>query len=153
MRASLIDPYRRVVSAVEYGGTLAHIRELVFGVAIDGALDFRRLGRDQIAVDDFGLRGDLSEQAYFAIEGFGTPLAGRALVIGVDAEGEDCAPSLSVELLRSRVIWLTPVEFVARFNRQREEAEARARAQPWFTVFLGSYFALDDRGVVVSKEG
>lgn len=101
MHAVLIDPFKREVTDIEYSGDWREIRTLIdcdiFTVAHIGD------GND-VFVDDEGLLKDLYSTAFFAVDGYPQPLAGKGLVLGCDDEGESVSPSIKAEDLK--VKWL-----------------------------------------------
>lgn len=108
--AILIDPFARTVTQVQWNGDYHHIYELTQCDTYDCA----RINRhgDGVFVDDEGLFKE--EQAFFLIEGYPTPLAGRGLLLGCDEEGESVTPHMSLEEAREAVMFVLP----ARVNGQ-----------------------------------
>jgi hypothetical protein len=123
MRGILIDPTARTVSYVEVGNELRDIYDAIKADTLDVvALP----NRDAIYVDDEGLHR--KDQDFFAIGSRVQPLAGRALILGLNNEGGSVSVSASVELIRANVRWLAPQEVVERY------AEAKAAAHAHKTI-------------------
>jgi hypothetical protein len=62
--------------------------------------------QDCMYVDEEGLLGNLLEQAWFMVEGFEeNPFAGRGLVFGSDGQGGNTSPRITVDQLRTLVVW------------------------------------------------
>lgn len=100
MRALLIDPTTQTISEVDYSGDFHHIYELLdcstFDVvSIDPAHD--------IYVDDEGLLKQPS--MFFEYKGYQTPLAGKGLVLCHDDEGNSTAATMSLDELKSQVVF------------------------------------------------
>lgn len=110
MDAYLIDPFKREVTTVQYNGDYHHIYALIDCECFDIA----RINAkgDGIFVDDEGLFKE--EQAFFIVKGYGNPLAGKGLVLGSDDEGNSVSPHITLDELRSRVMFVLP----ARINGQ-----------------------------------
>ena len=98
MRAILIDPFTREITEVEHNDDFRQIYEFIGADAFDAA----RLEDGQIIyVDDEGLFRD--DQKFWSIEG--RVLAGKGLVLGVNAAGESIAAVGSIEEWRERIRW------------------------------------------------
>ena len=99
MKGILIDPFSMTVSEVEHDGSVEGICRLlecnIFTLAVFSDND------DGVYVDDEGLL--VSDQAFFSIEGYPQPLAGKGLVLGCDADGKSTSPKHSFEEIRSMV--------------------------------------------------
>lgn len=98
MRAILINPEAKTVTEVEYTGDYKNIYDHIQAgcftvVQIDE--------RDSIFVDDEGLYR--LPQFYFMWKGYDQPLAGRGLILGVDAEGESIGTKLPLDYVKSMV--------------------------------------------------
>jgi hypothetical protein len=99
MKAFLIDPAAKTVTQVEYNGNWRDIYPLIdcdcfTTVDIDG--------QNTMFLDDEGLLRD-GEIHYFAYGKSCPPLAGKALVLGYDEEGETVASTLTLEEVQSKV--------------------------------------------------
>lgn len=103
MQALLIDPKARTITPVEYTGDYkeinAHIEADLFDVV--------RLypNGDGAFVDDEGLLKD--PEYFWAHRNYPQPLAGRGLLLGVDAEGESIAPGTDLDTLCGDVVFFT----------------------------------------------
>lgn len=103
----LINPEARTIAPVEFLGGANHLHD------IQKALDCRIItstsldDTDGIYCDDEGLLRD-DARYFFGVRGRAEPIAGRGLVLGVDAEGYDTAPSITLEALRERVFFIQP---------------------------------------------
>jgi len=117
MRAVLIDPFASTITEVDYDGDYKSIYGLISGpnhygdeIAVD-TFDvvggWGPKGRDDLYVDDNGLFQ--SGQVFFTLDGYHQPLAGRALVLSHDDEGESIASDLDLDWARARVkFWTDP---------------------------------------------
>ena len=110
MKAFLIDPAAKTVTEVEYSGDWKDIYPLTdcdcfTTVDIDG--------QNTMFLDDEGLlKGHRDD---FFIYGWDCPpLAGKALVLGYDEEGETVAPTVTLEEIVSKVVWLNMDEAIER---------------------------------------
>lgn len=103
----LIDPHTQTISEVTYRGEYKHIYELIDCDCYDAAR-INRFG-DALFVDDEGLFKD--GQAFFVHADYPQPLAGKALVLGCDAEdGETIPPTTTLDELRDKVMWVMPIK-------------------------------------------
>jgi hypothetical protein len=102
MKAFLIDPAAKTVTEVEYSGNWQDIYPLTdcdcfTTVDIDGA--------NTMFLDDEGLlKGHRDD--FFVYGPECQPLAGKALVLGYDEEGETVASSLTIQEIVSQVKWM-----------------------------------------------
>ena len=108
LRAILIDPFLRVISEVNVDNDLQsfydilNIRTLAM-VNIDNT--------NSLYIDDNGLLND--NNSLFEIASYAQPLAGRALVVAHNEEGETVETTLDIDQIRSMVGWVddqTPEE-------------------------------------------
>ena len=107
MNAYLIDPFAKTITPVEYNGNYKHIYALIDADTFDCAR-FNQHG-DGVFVDDEGLISG-KEQAFFVIQGYPTPLAGKGLVLGCDMEtGESAEPHVTLEQMRELVTFVAPM--------------------------------------------
>jgi hypothetical protein len=109
MKAYLIDPYETKVTEVEYSGNYEDIYKLIdcrtFDcVGIDNG--------DTIYIDDEGLYRD--NQEFFMIEGYHSPLCGKALVLGTDKKGNSQAPKISLTKLKKMITFIPALFVVAK---------------------------------------
>jgi len=102
MNAYLIDPKNRTIENVDYSGDFKQIYELLNCRAFDIVRVYEN--GDVIYVDDEGLF--VEDQHFFIHRNYPTPLAGKAIVIGTDEEGEDTAPKTSFEDIENDVKWV-----------------------------------------------
>ncbi len=110
MKAFLIDPAAKTVTEVEYSGDWKDIYTLTdcdcfTTVDIDGA--------NTMFLDDEGLLKGYRDD-FFAYGPDCPPLAGKALVLGYDEEGETVAPTVTLEEITSQVIWMNMDEAIER---------------------------------------
>jgi hypothetical protein len=110
MDAYLIDPYQQQVTTVQYNGDYNQIYALI---ECD-CFDIARINDqgDGIFVDDEGLFKE--QQAFFTFKGYANPLAGKGLVLGTNAEGDSVSPKLTLDEVKSKVMFVMP----ARINGQ-----------------------------------
>lgn len=103
--AYLIDPERRTIKPVDMPGgpdNLQHIYKLLGCNLITSAAITEH---DAIYCDDEGLiKGPVA--AFFGVQGNPQPLAGRGLVVGLDADGHDEAPQLTLSEVQARTIFI-----------------------------------------------
>lgn len=98
MKAILINSKDRTIVEVEHNGDYKQIYTLI------GADTFDVVGIDDvnsIYVDDEGLLNN--PRYFFEWQGYGQPLAGNGLILGVDDEGDTVATNLTVEYVNSMV--------------------------------------------------
>jgi hypothetical protein len=103
MKAYLIDPFTKTISMVEYSGDYNEIYKLIECDTFTCA-DFNSFG-DTVFVDDEGLING-KDQEFFLIGDYPSPLAGKALVLGTNQEGESVEPSMTIEQVAVRVDWI-----------------------------------------------
>lgn len=96
MKAILIDAYIRTVSEVEYEGSLNSIYALLKCEIIEAV---RISESDSIYVDEEGMINGTEVGFLFA----GRPLFGSGLVIGVDEEGNDTPPVITIDEVKRLV--------------------------------------------------
>jgi hypothetical protein len=116
MKAYLIDPQAQTIEQVEYSGDYNQIYTLINAPLFTTAT-FNEAG-DTCFVDDEGLFNGDNE--FFVISGYPQPLAGRALVLGCDDEGESTEPSISLDQCRALVAWV-PRFMVGAIARKMED--------------------------------
>ena len=86
----LIDPFEKSVTRVGLGDN-STLKDAKKFMQLDGPIDIVTLTDDtMVIVDDEGLLKDevLGGQRYFKLSQFHQPLAGRAIVVGYDEDGE-----------------------------------------------------------------
>ena len=107
MNAYLIDPFNYTINPVEYDGDFKSIYQLIDCDTFD-CTRFNQHG-DGVFVDDEGLISG-KEQAFFVIQGYPNPLAGKGLVLGCDMDtGESKDPHVTLEWLRENVTFGFPM--------------------------------------------
>ncbi|CAB4122576.1 hypothetical protein UFOVP28_16 [uncultured Caudovirales phage] len=87
MKAFLIDPFARSITEVDFDGNYKSIYPFIGADLFTGAYPWEN--GDMIYVDDEGLFK--SDQAFFVANGYG-PLAGKGLVLGTGANGDNAEP-------------------------------------------------------------
>jgi len=107
----LIDPFAKTVTetSIDRRIGLKDIYRLMDCRLID-AVRFRDT-TDVIYVDDEGLYAD--DQRFFKVDGVPQPLAGKALYVGTTDDGDDCAPTKTLE----------QVEFMIEFMPDSTESQ------------------------------
>jgi hypothetical protein len=107
----LIDPFAKTVTetSIDRRIGLKDIYRLMDCRLID-AVRFRDTS-DVIYVDDEGLYAD--DQRFFKVDGVPQPLAGKALYVGTTDDGDDCAPTRTLE----------QVEFMIEFMPDSTESQ------------------------------
>ena len=107
VKGYLINPEQQTIETVHLTGGVHHLddiqRLLECRIITLAPLD----GTDGIYCDDEGLlRNDV--QHFFGVRGRAEPIAGRGLVVGVDDNGYDTRPRLTLKALRKRVCFARP---------------------------------------------
>ncbi len=93
----LIDPFEQTVTGVELSenSTFADAKK---HMQLDGPLDVVTLSDDtMVIVDDEGLLKN--NNRYFKLTEFHQPLAGRAIIVGCDNEGETISGSYNADTI------------------------------------------------------
>ena len=95
MQAYFINPFSQNVTTVDYNGDYKRISPMID--ASRGCFDVVRLygNQDAAFVDDEGLYVD--DQTFWIHRNYPQPLAGKALVLGCNEEGDSVAPKTSFE--------------------------------------------------------
>ena len=101
----LIDPFEKTITPVYYDGDFRSI----YGLIDCSTFAVAGCGRYDLFVDDEGLFK--ADQKFFLVHEYPQPLAGKALVAGVDNEGNTVPPSITLEELEARVLWIERVEW------------------------------------------
>jgi len=101
MQAYFINPFSQKVTTVDYDGDYQSISRLID--ASRGYFDVVRLYRNQDAafVDDEGLY--VEDQQFWIHRNYPQPLAGKALVLGCNDEGDSIEPQTSFETLTNDI--------------------------------------------------
>lgn len=102
MKAFLIDPKKRSIKLVEYNNTLEHLYELLDCRMVDFVQAYGNA--DGMFVDDEGLF--VEDQYFFHHINVPTPIAGRALIVGTDEDGNTVEADTSVEELHRHVTFI-----------------------------------------------
>ena len=101
MRALLIDPKERSVTEVQNSGELSDTTRLL---ECETPTNLGWLDKgDTLWIDDDGMRKN--PRHFFAVNG-GCEIAGKGLVIGIDAEGNDCDATVAIADLLARLKFL-----------------------------------------------
>jgi hypothetical protein len=103
--AYLINPETRSIEAVEMQGGAGHLQDIYRLLGCSLITTAPLSDHDTIYCDDEGLLHGPVYQ-FFGVSGFPQPLAGRGLVVGLDAEGNDCAPRLSLAEVKERTYFI-----------------------------------------------
>jgi hypothetical protein len=104
-RYLLIDPFRKEVRVVHHDGSLASLYVLLNCDLVTVAHSYKF----DLFVDDEGLFK--ADQKFFMVDGFPQPLAGYALAVAVDEDGDTIAPDLLPEELEARVLFIDAIEW------------------------------------------
>lgn len=142
MHAIIIDPHARTIEAVDYSGDY-HDALKIIDCDLICTLDLTREG-DTLYLDDEGLFKQ--EQAFFSIEGYPNPLAGKALCVGSDGKGGDAPTNVTVELLRGGVRWIEPDEAVAMHNEAARAVDEYARITGANIINASGRMYIDEQG-------
>lgn len=105
MNAYLIDPVAHTITQVTYSGNYEDIYKLIDCQTFDVARINNR--GDGLFIDDEGLF--VKGQSFFIHKDYPSPLAGRALVLGCNDEGDSTAPTVTLEELRASVYFANPI--------------------------------------------
>ena len=101
MKAILIDPFAETVEVVDYSGNW----EDIGGLLECRYFDVVRIDDSEtLYVDDEGLYAE--NQRFFRWDGYHSPLAGRALILGTDEEGESIDTDMEPEDVEKLVTFL-----------------------------------------------
>ena len=100
----LIDPFEKTVTPVYYDGELSSLYHLLDCRCVTVAPCGKRY---DLFVDDEGLF--VKGQKFFATVDFPQPLGGKALAVGVDADGNTIPPDITLEELEARILWVEGV--------------------------------------------
>lgn len=115
MKAYLIDPDTQTISEVEYTGDYTNIYEHIGADMFDVARLYPN--GDGAFVDDNGLSSvDLN---FWVHRNYPQPLAGKGLLLGVNAEGESISPQTDLETLRKDIAFVSRQEIVAMIEMRK----------------------------------
>lgn len=113
MKAYLIDPIAQSVTEVEYSGNYKDIYPLI-DAELFTTVEINGTG-DTIFVDDEGLLNG-NPHGWFAYADYPQPLRGRGLCLGSDDEGESVAPSITIDELREKIVFLSDEQVRAMYG-------------------------------------
>lgn len=101
MNAYFINPFSQKITTVDYDGDYQSISRMID--ASRGYFDVVRLYQNQDAafVDDEGLY--VEDQQFWIHRNYPQPLAGKALVLGCNDEGDSIEPQTSFETLTNDI--------------------------------------------------
>ena len=101
MNAYFINPFSKKITTVDYDGDYQSISRLID--ASRGYFDVVRLygNQDAAFVDDEGLY--VEDQQFWIHRNYPQPLAGKALVLGCNDEGDSIEPQTSFETLTNDI--------------------------------------------------
>ena len=105
MKAILIDPKERTISEVDYDGDWRNISKLI-DCDLFSCVYIPK--DDSIYVDDEGLYRE--NQSFFKWSTYDSPLAGKALILGTNDEGESIACTHTVEEVKQNVKWMVYIK-------------------------------------------
>lgn len=101
IKALLIDPVAKQVAEVVVENNLQAFYHLLQCSVIEAAYPRGLAGTDHLYVDEEGLFKP--RQRFFHIRGYPQPLAGRALMLGIDAQGESIDVASTFEQVRALI--------------------------------------------------
>lgn len=103
--AYLINPTERTVEAVNMQGGKDHLQDIYKLLDCSIITTAHIDEHDTIYCDDEGLiHGPVYQ--FFGVKGFPQPLAGRGLVVGLDPEGFDTTPRLTLAEVQARTCFI-----------------------------------------------
>ena len=122
MKGILIDPFARTITerVIEPDS----LKSIYDAISADCFSCVELDDRDTLYVDDEGLYRE--NQEFFMIGNYPQPIAGSALILGCDPEGESVTPKASLDKVRGHVRWLTPAEVVAKYRECQASMHANA---------------------------
>lgn len=103
--AYLINPETRTIEPVAMTGGADNLQDIYRLLACDIITAAHLDAHDAIYCDDEGLTHGPVYQ-FFGVKGYPQPLAGRGLIVGIDAEGHDCAPRISLADIKARTYFI-----------------------------------------------
>lgn len=114
MKTLLIDPFTHTITQIPLPNNLQHIYKVLDCSLIEAVYpDHRDPTFDDVNclfVDEEGLFVNSEFQAFFSFQGDLYPmLAGKAIVVNSDEDGETTGTSLTPEQLAPYIVWLTPI--------------------------------------------
>lgn len=110
MKAILIDPFTETISEVDYVGPYQQIYALLSHetMPVDCYTVVGLDDGESIFVDDEGLLKDPTH--FFIWKDYPQPLAGKGLILGCDDEGKTIGTELTLDYVKSKVIWANNIE-------------------------------------------
>jgi hypothetical protein len=126
MRAILINPIDHTVTETEYSGDYKHIYELI-DVDTFTIIHLQDKNRETMFLDDNGL---LKPNRFFKWHNYGQPLAGKALILGTDDEGESIGTKLTLDFVKEQVTFLTPKDSAPQDREYLARIEVRTFDSP-----------------------
>lgn len=107
LRGILINPFEKTVKEVEVPGD-EHLSEWYKLLGCECICSVRLDGNNVLWLDDNGLLGDQKNQRHFFLGKYPQMLAGKGLILAVNARGESVSTTLNVGLVYSNVVWVKP---------------------------------------------
>lgn len=95
MKAILIDVVSRTVTEVDITGDLDSFYEHIGCDLVEAVNTDVISGNDVLYVDEEGLLHEV--EGFFHLDGYPQPLAGNAIIIGIDEDGDSCDCETTVE--------------------------------------------------------
>lgn len=105
MKALLIDPFQKTITEIEHDNSLEDIYRHTRCDTFTTVMIDRHGGT--LFVDDEGLLKPFDSQAFFKIDTYADPLAGYAMVVGTDDEGETVDVAYTIDQIKARVQFLS----------------------------------------------
>ena len=110
MRTILIDPFTKMVSETDCAEGLEPIHQLIKADCFT-CVYLQDKNNNAIFLDDEGLFVPWDKQEYFILRGYPNPLAGRAIILGADSEGESIGCDLDVAVFNNRIAFIDKERF------------------------------------------
>ena len=121
MKAFLIDPHEKEVREIEWTNDWRDISKILDCQYFTAVVTGPELDADALYVDDEGLYVE-EGQAFFEWDGHVHTLAGYAMLVGTDMEGETTDPVHTLEQVKAKVTFMGKME------------GDPTRPQPWFMI-------------------
>ena len=122
MKGILIDPFTRTITERDIARD--GLKDIYDSISAECFCCVALDRGDALYCDDEGLYRE--NQEFFAIGRYPQPIAGRALILGCDPEGNSVTPKVSLDTVRKHVRWLTPAETVAKYREAQAALHANA---------------------------
>lgn len=103
--AYLINPSERTIEAVSMKGGSNHLADLQALIGCRTITSTPLGDHDIVYCDDEGLLGDPVFQ-FFGVKGNPDPIAGKGVVVGIDADGYDIAPRMTVDEVKANTFFI-----------------------------------------------